>query len=205
MSDGLDALFALNDNFSSDALGLNRSGATAASSGGSLSSIFGTLLSSFGAGMSATAAYTQARNQQSALSAQAQVEANNATLDLWQSEDALTRGQTSASIQELKGGQVKGAQRAALAANGVDLAGGSAQNVMNTAEFVNGVDVAAIQSNAAREAWGYRAQAGQALQRAVAAKGAAGSISPWLSSGTSLLTSATSVAAKWYSANRVGA
>lgn len=195
MSDGLDALFAINDNFSSSA------GPAKASSGGGFGSLFGTLLSSFGAGMSATAAYTQAQNQKSALLAQSQVEANNATLDTWQAEDAITRGQTAASIQELKGGQVKGAQRTGLAANGVDLGGGSAQNVMNSSEFMNAVDVTTIQNNAARAAWGYSMQATQATQRSIAAKSGADSVSPWLAAGTSLLTSATSVASKWYGAN----
>lgn len=191
MADALDTLLSSNNAYG-----------TAPATGGGFGSLFGTLLSSFGAGMSATAAYTQASNQRAALLAQSQVEANNATLDIWQADDSVTRGQTAASIAELKGGQVKGAQRAGFAANGVDLGGGSAQNVMNSSEFMNAVDVSTLQNNAAREAWGYKMQAAAATQRSVAAKSGADGISPWLAAGTSLLTSATSVASKWYSMNR---
>lgn len=165
----------------------------------------GQLTSAFGAGFSAMGAYSQAKNQQAALQAEAQVQMNNATLSGWQADDAVTRGEAAAAQQLLKGGQVKGAQRAAMAANGIDLSVGSAQNILNDTDYLTSVDAAQLRDNAAREAWGYRQQARQYVDRASAARSGASGISPWLSAGTSLLTSATSVASRWVSnTNRGG-
>jgi hypothetical protein len=161
----------------------------------------GGLLSAFGGGMAATAAYSAAKNQQAALNAQAQVEANNAQLAEWQADDAIARGDTAVNVEQLKGAQIKSTQRNAMAANGVDLSGGSAQNVMNSADYMTSVDEATIRTNAARAAWGYQVQATNALNRSAAAKSAAEQVSPWLAAGTSLLSSATSVASRWYQAN----
>jgi len=200
MADSLDAFLALNDNFSGAA-----GPSTGFSFGGLFGSNFGGLLSSFGAGMSATAAYTQAKNQQAALQAEAQVQQNNATLAGWQADDAIARGETAANTALLKGAQVKGSARATLAANGVALEGGSAQAVLNDTDYITAVDVAQLRDNAAREAWGYRQQARQYLDKSMNARSASGSISPWLSAGTSLLTSATNVASRWYQSSVRGA
>lgn len=164
----------------------------------------GGLLSAFGAGMSATGAYTQAKNQQAALQAEAQVQANNAVLAGFQAEDATARGETAANQAMLKGGQVKGTQRASMAANGVDLSVGSAQLVLNDTDYITSVDAAQLRDNAAREAWGYRQQARSYVDRSVSASNGVNSISPWLSAGTSLLTSATSVASRWYQTSARG-
>lgn len=176
---------------------------TATTTGGSgLSGGF--LTSAFGAGMSATSAYTQAKNQQAALQAEAQVAQNNATLAGWQAEDSIARGEIAANQALLKGSQLKGAQRAAMAANGVDLSFGSAQLIQNDTDYLTSVDAAQLRDNAAREAWGYRQQVRQYNDRATAARNGAGSISPWLAAGTSLLGSATSVASRWYQTSARG-
>jgi hypothetical protein len=175
-----------------------------AQSGGGSGLSAGLLTSAFGAGMSATGAYTQAKNQQAALQAEAQVAQNNATLAGWQAEDSIARGEVAAGQAMMKGGQIKGAQRAAMAANGVDLSYGSAQLIQNDTDYLTSVDAATLRDNAAREAWGYRQQARGYTDKAAAARSGAGSISPWLSAGTSLLGSATSVASRWYQTNARG-
>jgi len=164
----------------------------------------GQMTSAFGAGFSAVGAYTQAKNQQAALQAEAQVQQNNAQLATWQGEDSIARGEVAASNAMVKGGQVKGAQRAAMAANGVDLGGGSAQNILNDTDYLTAVDAATLRDNAAREAWGYRMQSRSYTDKAASARSGASGISPWLSAGTSLLTSATSVAGKWYQGGSTG-
>lgn len=158
----------------------------------------GTALQGFGAGFSAIGAYTQAKNQQASLTAQAQTEANNATLDQWQADDAIARGNTAVDQAQLQYAQTKGATRTALAANGVDLSVGSAANTINDVDYAAAVDVATIKNNAAREAWGYTMQAKQATQRSALASSASDQTSPWLSAGTSLLTSATRASSMWY-------
>lgn len=167
-----------------------------------LSSISGgQLTSAFGAGFSAVGAYSQARSQQAALQAQAQVAENNAVLSQWQAEDAVTRGQSAAAVVGLRGSQMKGSQRAAMAANGVDLSFGSAQTVLNDTDYFTAMDVNTVVDNASREAWGYRQQARDYLSRAQLTRQGADSIDPWLAAGTSLVTSATQVAGRWYGAN----
>jgi hypothetical protein len=178
----------------------NNAYGTAASSGSSLSG--GQFTSAIGAGFSAVGAYSQAQSQQAALQAQAQVAENNATLSGWQADDAVQRGQMAASQVQLKGAQVKGAQRAAMAANGVDLSVGSPQAVLNDTDYYTAVDTNTVVDNAAREAWGYQSQARNYTDQAAAASSGASKISPWLSAGTSLLTSATTVAGRWYAGNR---
>lgn len=164
----------------------------------------GQLTSAFGAGFQAVGAYSQAKNQQAALRAEAQVQQNNAVIAGWQAEDSIDRGEVAASRALVKGGQVKGAQRAAMAANGIDLGVGSAQNVLNDTDYLTAVDAATLRDNAAREAWGYRMQARGYMDKSTAANNGASSIRPWLSAGTSLLTSATSVAGKWYQGSAAG-
>ncbi|WP_422096894.1 virion core protein, T7 gp14 family [Variovorax sp.] len=165
----------------------------------------GQLTSSFGAGFGAVGAYSQAKTQQAALQAQAQVAENNAQLAQWQGLDAQHRGEAAASRVQLRGAQVKGDQRAELAANGVDLSFGSAQAVLNDTDYFTALDVNTVVDNASREAWGYRQTARDYLDRARMTRAGADSISPWLAAGTSLLTSATQVAGRWYGANSAGA
>lgn len=166
---------------------------------------FGTLLQGFGGGMRAVSAYTSAKNEQAALTAQAQVARNNALLSEWQADDAEMRGEQAANNVRLKGNQVKGAQRAAMAANGVDLSVGSAQRTLNDTDYLTALDAAQLQDNAAREAWGYRRQGANYTSQAQAADAASSQISPWLAAGTSLLSSATAVAGRWYQQNGAAA
>lgn len=155
--------------------------------------------------MSATSAYTQAKNQQAALEAQAQVQRNNATLAGWQAEDSLARGEVAANNALQQGAQIKGTQRANFAANGVDLSEGSAANILNDTDYLTAVDATTLRGNAAREAWGYRMQARQYTDQARMTAYGASSISPWLAAGTSLVTSASSVASRWYGSGSAGA
>ncbi|KPU94698.1 hypothetical protein APR50_10470 [Variovorax paradoxus] len=165
----------------------------------------GQIFQGMGAGVQAMGAYSQAKAEQASLRAEAQVQANNSQLSAWQAEDAIERGDMAASEALRRGAQVKGSQRAALAANGVDLGYGSALQVITDTDYLSAVDAAQLQQNAAREAWGYRMQARQYADRSVAAATGASQIRPWLSAGTSLLTSATQAARTWYSGNRVAA
>lgn len=155
--------------------------------------------------MQAMSAYSQAKNQQAALLAQSQVALDNAELSGWASQDAVRRGEDAANQVKLRGAQVKGQQRAAMATNNVDLAVGSAQNILNDTDYISAVDASTLQTNAAREAWGYQVQAKQYRQQAGASRAAAGEISPWLAAGTSLLGTATRVASRWYSNNAAAA
>lgn len=151
--------------------------------------------------MQAVGAYNQARAQQAALRAETQVALNNATIAGWQADDAAQRGEIEAGRVLVRGAQMKGAQRAAVAANGIDLGVGSGQAAINDTDYYTQVDANTVLDNAAREAWGYRMGALDQVRRAKATSSAAESVNPWLAAGTSLLTSATSVARGWYSSS----
>lgn len=162
----------------------------------------GQIFQGVGAGVQAVGAYNQAKAEQASLRAEAQVQVNNAQLSEWQAEDAIERGNMSANEVILRGAQIKGSQRAAFAANGVDLGYGSALQVISDTDYLTAIDATQVQQNASREAWGYRMQAQQATDRAGAASRGASQIRPWLSAGTSLLTSATAAARTWYGGNK---
>ncbi len=152
-----------------------------------------------GAGASALGAFKGGQNNKGAYQAQAQVAQNNALIAGWQAQDAMARGDRAAHVSGSKTRQLKGSQRAALAANGVDMTEGSALNILTDTDYFGAIDAGTIKDNAAREAWmlrnqaaGYTAQAGMLNDRA-------SDESPWQAAGSSLLTSGGRVAERWYS------
>lgn len=172
---------------------------------------FGQLLQGFGAGAQAMGAYGQSKassaSRAAANRAEAQVALGNARLAGWQAEDAIDRGEAGAFQVQQRGAQMKGSQRAAMAANGVDLGVGSALQVITDTDYLASVDATTVANNAAREAWGYRIQQAQYGAKGVNNLTAAGDIEKnassdaWLAAGTSLVGSATQVAASWYKAS----
>lgn len=151
-----------------------------------------------GMAMSAVSAYSGSQASKNAYGAQAQVAQNNAQVAEWQAEDALRRGAVAASDQGTKNNQLKGTQRARLAANGVDLGQGSALQILADTDYFGDIDAGRIEDNAAREAWAIRQQAAGYRADASLLQSRADSERPWLAAGTSLLTSAGKVAGNWY-------
>lgn len=74
-------------------------------------------------------------------------------------QQALVQGQRAEQSSRLSYANLKGAQRAQLAANGVALNEGSSLSLLTTTDYFNEVDAAAIGMNAINEALGYRTQA----------------------------------------------
>ena len=150
------------------------------------------------AGMSAYSASQQAQAQKQAGNYNAQVARNNATIALQQRSSSLQQGDVAAQQAQLHQAQVLGAQRASLAANGLDLTQGSAQDLLTTTKFLGAADVNTIQSNAARTAWGYSVQNMNDNATANLTQWQADSISPGkvaaMAGATSLLGSASSYA-----------
>jgi hypothetical protein len=118
----------------------------------------GALAGAGAAGLSGFSAYTQASAARQANVYQAQVDQNNALIAGYQGSAAVRQGGQQAQLSMLQSAQVYGQQRADLAANGVDLSSGSALDQLASTRFLNQQDVNAIQSNAARAAWGYQVQ-----------------------------------------------
>jgi hypothetical protein len=158
-----------------------------------------------GAVTSASAARDKAKGEQAALNYQAKVAENNRQIATWQSEDALQRGQTAINQHQLKVAQLRGTQRASLAARGIDLGQGSALDILSDTEVMGQIDANTIADNFAKEAWAYRNQASNAGGDAALLRGRADGISPGAAAAGSLLTSAGSVASSWYSLKGAGA
>jgi hypothetical protein len=151
-----------------------------------------------GMAMSAVNAYQNSQGAKTAYGMQSQVAQNNAQIANWQADDALARGNRDAIRMRIKTNQVKGSQRAALAANGVDLGQGSALNILTDTDYFGDVDADTIQGNAAKEAWALRNQAGNFTSESKLLRSRAERENPLFAGGASLLTSAGKVAGNWY-------
>lgn len=85
----------------------------------------------------------------------------NATLADSQAADAIARGQQASNQRGVQTRQVVGSQRANYAAQGIDVNTGSASDVQGDTKYLGELDRQTIQTNAAREAWGYSVEASQ--------------------------------------------
>ena len=129
--------------------------------------------------LSAGSALSQFAGQRSAAAAAQQqgdyaasIYSQNAELADAQAADAIARGKESELRSRQGTQQVIGAQRAGLAASGVDISTGSAVDVQAEAARVGELDALTIRNNARREAYGFQVQAAQDRAQAVMAHAA---------------------------------
>lgn len=139
--------------------------------------------------MSAGAAYQQGQ-------AAKQMANYNATMSEYAAQDAQRRGEEEAIAVQRKAAGLKGAQRAAMAAKGLDLGVGTQADILDQTDFFAESDVNTTRFNAAREAWGMRARKDlQRYEGRMAARNAN------MQAAGTLLGTAGSVAGKWYDYN----
>ena len=101
-----------------------------------------------------------------------------------QAQQALARGEVMASRAGQQTGALQGAQRVALASQGVDVNKGSAARVQADTAAAGAVDRNTIMNNAALQAWGYGVEAANArAQGEMAGIEARGRVSQSLISG----------------------
>ena len=152
-----------------------------------------------GAASSALGAYFGAQSQKRSLELQASMADINARMSESAAQATLLTGQREVQKSQIATANLKSAQRASMAANGVDLGEGSANQILTTTDVMGEVDANTLQANAVRSAWGYRTQGVNQSNQALMSRASAGAISPLTSAATSLLGSAGSVASSWYS------
>lgn len=157
-------------------------------------------ISVLGAGIGAMSAVQQGQAASANAAYQAQVHANNQIIAERQATDALKRGDMEATRHRQAVEGLKGRQRTALASANLDLSSGSPLDILADTAGLGELDALTIESNAAREAAGYRAQgmnfgAEAALERSRAKSSLASS---GLAAGASLLTGVGTVADRWY-------
>lgn len=158
-----------------------------------------------GAAASTVGAFYSARSQQISARGAADIAEINAGQSELAAQQELARGNAAVGAATQRAGQVKGAQRAALAANGVDLGVGSAAEVLTSTDLAKENDMNTLTANAVRAAWGQRMQSTNFTNEALAKRAGADSISPGMAAFSSLLGSATQVASSWYMLNKAGA
>jgi hypothetical protein len=173
---------------------------------------YGPMISIAGAVGQIFGAYYAAKSQQYQLDSQAmslQFQKDIAGINARQAEvtaqGILRAGEQQAGALTMKYGKAKGAQRAAMAANGGVMNEGSNAEIEATNELMKEIDVYTINANTVRSAENARTQSQnyktQAAMFGISANNMAASsasISPLAAAGTSLLTSATSYASTLY-------
>jgi hypothetical protein len=142
--------------------------------------------------VSAGGAIMQGQAQAKQAKYQAGVERNNAMIAGWQAEDATQRGQIEEQRQRLATARLRGAQRAGMAANGVDIDSGSPLDILMDTAQLGELDALTIRSNAEREAYGFRSQSGNLMAQAglTTMAGRSASTAGYIGAGSTLLSTA---------------
>jgi hypothetical protein len=164
------------------------------------------ILMAASAAVSAYGAYNTAKGQQQQLDYQGKVADVNAKRAEFAAQDAEERGQRESQQARQRANAMTGAQRASLAARGMDLTGGSALSLLEDTEYLGAVDQTTITNNTNKEAWRLRNQREDYQSSAQANRTGAGNVNPGLSLATSLVNSGSSVASSWdkYKAGSAG-
>jgi hypothetical protein len=114
--------------------------------------------------------YRQARaNRQESQYLEAQYQ-TNARLANMQAEDAIARGEKNSANIKTQTKKLIGAQRARLAAQGLDLSEDDALAIQQESAAMGAEDAQTIKNNAWQEAWGYRVQAQDYTNKGVFAR-----------------------------------
>ncbi len=165
--------------------------ATTAATLSTVAGVAGTAFSAIGAMQQAQAAQDQANYN-------AVVAENNAKLAEYKAQDAQQRGELEAQKVQREAAQLRGAQRATMAARGLSLSEGTPLSLLEQTDYFSATDVATTRTNAGKEAWANRVQKANFETEAMSNRAAASSINPLMAGATSLISSASKVADKWY-------
>lgn len=158
-----------------------------------------TLLGAYGQVQSAKAAAAADRYN-------AQVQDMNAKLADRKARDAIARGQSEEQRKRTEVSRIMGAQKAAMAANGVDLNFGSPLDTLVDTATMGELDALTIRSNSYREAYDYQVEgvnqrAGATLSRMKAKNEETGG---YLDAAGTILTGAGKAYGQ-YKASKIGA
>lgn len=143
----------------------------------------------------AVIAKSQQSKQNDALEYNAQIDEQNAQINMLQAQDALNRGAVTEYGIRRDVKKFIGSQRVAQAASGVDVNSGSTVEAQADSAGLGEVDAMTARQNAQREAWAYRNQAQGNLNQAGMSR--AGKASPWLAFGSSILGSGANLAGSY--------
>lgn len=154
----------------------------------------GTAASLLGSGISTIGQVTSAEAQGKSALYQAEVAKNQAQIANTQAQQTAASGEQAASNASMQTRALVGAQQAAQSASGIDSTSGSALDVRASTAMLGEYNAMTIQSNAARQAYGYQtgavsdlaqSQLYQAQARQAPVAGAIGGLSSLLSGAAS--------------------
>lgn len=165
---------------------------------------FGMTAAIAGGVMSAVGAFYSAQTAKQNMKFQADMADLNGRMLEKSAQSVLAAGQAQVGQMTMRAGKVKSSQKAAMSANGIIVGEGSSGEVLATTDIIKEIDKNTIEANAVRSAWGYRTQSVNSENQALLARTNADSISPAMSAGTSLVSSASNVAQSWYMMNKMG-
>lgn len=140
------------------------------------------------AALAAISAYQQSQAAKTQAEYNAVVSENNATMAEYQAADAFSRGEQDAITARRKAASVRGDQRAAMAARGLDLGEGTAANLIDQTDYFSETDQGTIRSNAGKEVFAKRSQANNFKTEATMYRSAASAQNPLLSAATAAAT-----------------
>jgi hypothetical protein len=208
--DAVEKVLGLNGKTTANVAGMNptqakiATGAATTQNLGLITSVFGGINSAIGSYYAAQSAQYQAKSNASSLEFQSDMDALNARSAELSAQSILEQGKTQVEQYTMQAGQQKASTIANMGARGIVIGEGSSRDVLASQDLVKDLDVLTINSNATRAAWAERTAATNYSNKALLdrtsasnMRATAGSISPGLAVGTSLLGSATGVASQW--------
>ncbi len=110
-------------------------------------------------GVQAIGASSKSNAEAAAMRGNAEMADMQAALDDERAADAIVRGGERIFVRRLTQAQIRGRQKAVLAARGLSISEGSAFDILEDTDYLAEIDVNTIQTNAEREAWGFRSRA----------------------------------------------
>jgi hypothetical protein len=177
----------------------------------------GPIMSIFGAANSAIGTFYQAKSAQNQLKSQAlnqqfqsEMSAINAKSAEFGAQQSLLSSERQIGRYTMAAGQAKSSAKASMAARGIQAGVGSAAEVVGSMDLIKEIDRMTMSANRVRQAESIRNQAmnyrTQSIMSGISADNlntTAGTISPGMGLGTSLLTSAADIGQNWARNNRI--
>lgn len=125
-------------------------------------------------------AYRSAKYEKRQLKMQADLYAMQAKAQHTAADDIWRAGHKQAAGIGFEAGQAKSSTRVSQAAAGIQVSGsGSAAEIMTSIDIAKEMQINDVMAAACANAWGYRRQAVNSENQAMAARATASSISPW--------------------------
>ena len=179
---------------------------------GGVFAVAGAVQGAIGSYFNAKSQALQLESQSSSLAFQADMSRLNAVQAEFTAQQIMRAGNLKQGQVSLCAGKIKSAQRASMAARGIDLGVGSAVETIATTDLMKEIDMLTVNSETVRSAEAARIQRQNYMTQAaiqdVSAENvmaSSRSISPTLAASTSLLGGASSVASAWFQDRKLAA